>query len=265
MTTKTTTTPGLCTGWEPETPADDTLLRRFVLGYAERIERLAEASGGFVQRAPDAVMAASGSPWPFDNGVVLLRPLAPGGLDELVWRARTFFATRRPWILWSAWPTPDLSRSGLRLVGHPPIMIRPPAPFPPGAVDVKVIEVEDRERLTDFEVTLAAGFPLPVRSDAGPIVDAGLLGGPVRLFVGYRHGRPVGVAGAVPAQGLVHLDWVATLPGYRRHGAGSVLTAIAAGSSPRLPATLLASDLGRPVYRRLGFFDLLRTTIWEAP
>jgi GNAT superfamily N-acetyltransferase len=73
------------------------------------------------------------------------------------------------------------------------------------------------------------------------------------------------VAGAVAAQGLVHLDWVATLPGERGRGVGAALTAAAAGSCPRLPAVLLASDAGRPVYHRLGFFDILRSTIWEAP
>src|SRR5882724_3611287 len=110
--TTSTSTTRLCSGWEPETPVGDTLLRRFVVGYGERIERLARAGGGHVERRPDAVLAASRSPWPFDNAVILLRPPASeSALAELRCRAWSFFPAGRPWILWSAWPTPDLSRS----------------------------------------------------------------------------------------------------------------------------------------------------------
>src|SRR5579859_2833882 len=40
-------------------------------------------------------------------------------------------------------------------------------------------------------------------------------------------------------------------------------TAAAASTGPARPAVLLASDDGRGIYRRLGFLDLVRFTIWE--
>jgi hypothetical protein len=33
-------------------------------------------------------------------------------------------------------------------------------------------------------------------------------------------------------------------------------------AAPALPAVLLASDPGRPVYERMGYLPLLRATMW---
>ena len=41
------------------------------------------------------------------------------------------------------------------------------------------------------------------------------------------------------------------------------MTAAAASTDPAQRAVLLASDAGHNLYRRLGFVDLLRFTIWE--
>jgi len=58
------------------------------------------------------------------------------------------------------------------------------------------------------------------------------------------------------------------LPGSRERGGdigrgyGLALTAAAAAVEPSKPATLIASDLGRPVYDRLGFVAVMRFTYW---
>jgi GNAT superfamily N-acetyltransferase len=257
MTTVTTPRSDLTTGWEPEGPTDDTLLRRFVFAYADRIERMALRSGRRVEGSSDARSADLGSPFRFDNAVVLLRPLSD--LDSVVARARSFFTT--PWVLLSAWPTPDLSGLGLRLVGHPPLMFRPPAPWPSSPPELRVVEVDGAKALGDFERTLVTGYPLP---EASAVFDPGLVGEVLRLFVGYVAGEPVSVAGAAVNHGIVEVDWVATLPHARGRGYGAALTMAAAGIAPGLPALLLASDAGRPVYQHLGFIDLLRTTMWEG-
>jgi ribosomal protein S18 acetylase RimI-like enzyme len=85
----------------------------------------------------------------------------------------------------------------------------------------------------------------------------------LHLFVGYADGRPVSVAGSAINHGLIEVDWVATLPEARGRGFGMALTAAAIGIAPDLPAALLSSDDGRAVYRRLGFLDLFRATVWE--
>lgn len=254
--------PSLTTGWEADTPADDTLLRRFVLAHADRLAGLAHGNGGAAHAGADALLADSGSPFPFDNAAVLVRPPTAGSLGEVVAQARAFFPAGRPWVLLSVWPTGDLRRLGLRLVGHPPLMFRPSGPVPPGPSPVPgfvVREAEGARRRADFESTLAEGFPLV----AAPGYERPA-GDGTRFFVGYADGRPVSVAAACPAPGLVEIDWVATLPSARRRGYGTAVMAAALAGAPGMPTVLLASDAGRPVYRRLGFVDLLRTTIWEV-
>jgi GNAT superfamily N-acetyltransferase len=254
----TAVTADLATGWEPDRPVDDTLLRRFVFAYADRVERTARRTGRPVEGDADARFADLGSPFHFDNAAVLLRPAAD--LDAVLARARAFFST--PWVLLSVWPTPDLSGLGLRLVGHPPLMFRPPAPWPARPRELDVVEVgRAEEHLGDFERVLVEGYPVP---GASAVFDPRLPGDVLRLFVGYVDGEAVSVAGAAVHHGLVEIDWVATLPGARGRGYGASLTAAAGAVAPDLPAVLLASDPGRSVYHRLGFIDLLRATMWEG-
>jgi ribosomal protein S18 acetylase RimI-like enzyme len=78
-------------------------------------------------------------------------------------------------------------------------------------------------------------------------------------------GRPVSVAASWVTGDLVDVVWVATLPQARRRGYGEALTWRAALTQAGLPAILLASDDGRPVYQRMGFLPLLRFTVWLHP
>ena len=48
----------------------------------------------------------------------------------------------------------------------------------------------------------------------------------------------------------------------RGRGFGADITDAAATADPTMPATLVASDLGRPVYERLGFVAYYRIHLW---
>lgn len=260
---------GLTTGWEPATSIDDTLLRRFVYAFASRLEAMADARGGRRQRTDAAAFADPGSAFVFDNAVTLLQPPIGDAIDEVVDTGSRFFPDESTWVLVSPWPTPDLSGHGLELVGHPPFMARlgppPRAPAPPPAL--RVHEVTAASNLEDFDRVLVEGYPMP---PAGAIVDPRLLGGQVRLWTGYEEqpgggARPVAVSGANVAHGVVEVEWVAVLPEARGRGYGRAITEVAASCAPGLPAVLLASDDGRPVYERMGFVALQRFTLWWRP
>src|SRR5882672_10395951 len=120
----------LTTGWEADLPIADTVLRRFVFAHADRLCRLAACTGGRTESWAGARLVDLASPVPFDNAAVLLRPPTAVDLATVAARARSFFPAGRAWVLFSAWPTPDLSALGLRLVGHPPLMLRPAGPWP---------------------------------------------------------------------------------------------------------------------------------------
>lgn len=251
-------------GWEPDLDPGDTLLRAFVFAFADRLAAMAGGVGGRRRRTTEAAYADPRSAFVFDNGVVLLQPPGLADVDRVVDEARSFYPPERTWILFSAWPLPDLSAAGLELVGHPPFLLRAPAPFdrpdPPGS---RIVEVRTEAELADFERVLVEGYPMP---GGTAVLDHRLLGGAIRLWVGYDEGeQAVAVAGAHVAHGLVEVDWVAVLPTARGRGFGAALTGRAVACRPELPAVLVASDDGRPVYERLGFLPIHRCTVWSHP
>jgi GNAT superfamily N-acetyltransferase len=60
----------------------------------------------------------------------------------------------------------------------------------------------------------------------------------------------------------VEVDWVATVPSARGHGYGTALTSAAIDVAANLPAVLIASDDGQPVYEKMGFLRLMRLTMY---
>jgi hypothetical protein len=252
-------------GWEPELPADDTLLRSFVLATADHTAYVAERTGGRAARWADVAAADARSPVFFDNMAVLLSPPAYGDVTGTIARLAEFYPPERHVSLLSVWPTPDLSGAEWELVGHPPLMLRPPGgeapPLPPG---LRIEPVTDSGTLAAFFATLMAAFEM-LPSDGVPLRDPRVLGGPLQFFLGLLDGEPVATAGARLGHGLVDVEWVSTVPSARGRGIGSALSWAATMADPALPAVLIASDDGRGVYGRMGYLTLLRTTMWHRP
>ncbi|MFD1939853.1 MULTISPECIES: GNAT family N-acetyltransferase [Nonomuraea] len=252
-------------GWEPDLDAGDSLLRRFVVANAERNAFVAACAGGRCGRWDDLAAADPASPVLFDNAAVLLRPPPYIHLPDTLRRLLAFYPPERHFVFLSVWPTPDLTSAGLELMGHPPLMLRPPGGTPPPLPDtLRIVPVEDRRTLDDFVGTLVEAYPMPEAKGA-IFGDTAVLRGPVRLFVGYVDGRPVATSGARLGQGIVDVEWVSTLPEYRGRGIGTALTWAATLVEPGAPAMLIASDEGRPVYEAMGYLRLMRLTMWHRP
>ncbi|HXY93201.1 MAG TPA: N-acetyltransferase [Acidimicrobiia bacterium] len=251
------------TGWLAGTPAGDTLLRRYVLANAEWMEAVARASGRPVLRTDDLVVVDEHSPHLLMNTGILVRPVEPGREEAIVADLAEFFTGGdEPYSLFCPWPT-DLA--GLVVVGHPPLMLRPAAsavpPVPPG-LEIAVATV--REELDEYEQVLVDGFPLaelqPWRS--GVVFHPANLHVPgVQFFVGRAGGRAVTVAMSIVGCGVNHVEFVATMPDARGRGYGEAVTWAATMAAPELPSLLIASDMGRPVYERMGYLALVRWTL----
>jgi len=255
------------TGSEGTTPDGDNLLLGFVRGTVASWRAMAGAAGCASLEADGVAAADCGSPADLLNWAVLTRPLDTASAPGVVASLRAFFAQRPggPYLVVSAWPAPDLRPAGLHLVGHPPLMLRAPAPQAPAPPGLVVREVADDATAADFERTLIEGYPLPalrldVRGAAVPVFGVAAW----HHFVGYADGRAVATAASWVHDDHVRIDFVATLPDARGHGYGAALTAAAAAAAPALPALLVASDLGRPVYVRMGYLPVLRCTVWEG-
>ena len=167
-----------------------------------------------------------------------------------------------PFAITAPFPTPDLRADGFSLLGHPPFMIRPagPAPERPAPPGLEISEVMRTDALASFEQTLIEAYPGgPCGSMfRPPVLDvAG-----VTLWVGTLDGEPVGTAATHHAGAVNGVEMIACMPKARGRRVGEALTWAATLARPELPAALIASDAGRPVYARMGYLPITRFSLW---
>lgn len=209
--------------------------------------------------------------WQADRGMfsnIAFVLAAPDRWDDLLRRGTDVVPEDRPLTLISASPTPDLVDRGWGLVGHPPLMVRPAGGRgPSGPAELLISEVNDAPGLEVFERTLVDGYPDPTLQPYawGSFLDGRVLGGATRYFTGFVAGRPVATAVGHVAAGVNVVEMIATTARVRGRGYGAALTWAATTADPALPAVLIASDLGRPVYEALGYRAVSRWTIWHRP
>lgn len=266
-----TSAPPLQTGWEPDTPVTDTVLRQFVFNLAASSEIPVVLMGGRCLHHDDLAATDVGRPSGFFNSATLLQPLLAGRLDKVMRTLDRFYGESGTGevLLWSAWPTPDLRPHGWELEGHPPMMVRPAGgQLPPLPHGLEIEPVRDTRTLRACEETVIRGYPMPQLQPVRPgaLFDERLLSDDrVRLWLGRSDGRPVAACLAVLDNGLNGISLVATVPEARRRGFGEALTWQGTMADPTLHAALLASDLGRPIYERMGFLPITRFTLWRRP
>lgn len=251
----TTATRPLETGWLADTPVADTVLRQYLHNLAGSQAAWAEAAGGRSATDTGVVLADSGRPCLFMNAAVLLRPLE-GPADPAPAEIDGWYGARDA-VVFSAWPTGDLSHLGWELVGHPTFMVRAPGPLPEAKpADVRV--VSSAADLAVAAHVAERGYPLP-----GVSFGSGPRGTTVRL--GLLDGTPVSVAANTVADGVNHLCFAATLPAARRRGVWRALVAARLADAPDLPAVTCTSDDSRPGFERMGFLPVTRLTLWRRP
>ncbi len=258
------------TGYGPSTAPGDNACNDYVGGLAQGYAALARARGDRVVDDGDLVLMDAGSGSPLCNAAVVRRPLSEEGWRTATRRMAAVYGERAgsSYLVFSAWPTPDLSGSGFGRVGHPPLMLRPAGPLSVAPVNgLEIRAVGDEASARDWESTLVHGFPLP---ELQPYRPGCLLGGRApdvdgwRHWVGYLDGEPVACASAYVTPTHVDVEFVATLATARGRGIGRALTATATSAAVHRPAMLLASDAGRSLYERLGYRAILRFTLWAG-
>jgi hypothetical protein len=257
-------------GYAATTPPGDNVTIDFVRDQAESWAAHARAAGRTVEVDDDlgVVLVDNQSPTLFLNPAWLTRPIGPGDVAALTARVASFYGARDGgmYAVWSAWPTPDLRDHGLVLSGHPPLMLRAPGgatPAPPA--DLRIERVHDALTAAAYETTLIDGFPIhdmqPARPGAlfeGDTVNAAGW----HHYVGFVDDVAVATASAYVGPHVLRVDNVSTLPDRRGRGYGAALTWQATLTQPELPALLLASDDGRPIYERMGYRAISRWTMW---
>lgn len=270
MTTAPQPLPGhLTTGWEPDAPLDDTLLRQSVFGLAATNVDVARAMGGRVLDEDGILAADLGVPNAIFNTAVVTHPPDPAAWEAVAGTVEAFFAggTSGRVFLFSPWPTPDLRARGWELEGHPPLLVRPAGlALPDAPSDLDIRQVTDQDTLTDCKRVLVDGFPFDEHQPFDPKawLDARVLGLPGHeLYLGYREGRPVTAGWLVRHEGLGVLVMGATLPEARRRGYWTGMLRRRLERVGDAVTASLFSDDSRPGAERYGFLPLLRFTAWH--
>ena len=138
--------------------------------------------------------------------------------------------------------------------------------------DLEIKHVENEAGLKAWVDTLVEGWPLPeiwrtyfIEGYLGYGLGAAL---DLRHFVGYVDGAPVTISSVMFAAGVAGIYAVATRPDFRGRGLGALITLaplLEARDEDYRVGILQASDLGHPVYQRLGFEDVFHYKAFQHP
>ncbi len=254
-------------GASASTPNGDNLLLDYTRAHGEGYAELLGANGArtVIDDEHGVHMTDLSSPSPFGNAAMLTAPVANGEATANTIRAFFAAADGGPFLVYSPWPTPDLTAYGLSPVGHPPFMFRSVSDAAAPTTEGLLVErVTDERGLADFERTLIEAYPAPelMPHQRGSILHSSALDTRWHFFVGYLDDEPIATAAAYRADTITVVEQVSTRESARGRGVGAALTYAAATANPAIPSALIASDLGRHTYELLGYLPLLRYTLW---
>ncbi len=265
------TLPVLETGWQPETPADDTVLRHGVLAMAATWEAIGRIGNDRVHRDESYSAVDLGRPTGLLNSATLLRPFSDDAFVTTVARVERFYDAEGTGsvLLWCPWPTPDLTGRGWELQGHPPLLYRP-AGLPVDQrqpEDLTVTEVTTEDELAEWCAVAVDAFPLTEVAAPSALFDLAVLHDPRFRFIIARVGSRSVAVGCQALVGDANVLLLSTVrPDHRGRGYYAALVADRLTRAPDLPSVTIVSDDSRPaLVGRFGFLPITRFTLWERP
>jgi ribosomal protein S18 acetylase RimI-like enzyme len=233
----------------------------------------------------ECVLAYAGGSWiPVNcNGAFRTDESVPPA--ELIGRADTFFAGRKRGYTVKVRDTgqdDDLeafcTAAGLVAFGEtfPEMICREPFAdvTPPDGIELR--PVTDERGLLDFmavngDAYSIYGLPPEVFTDSFDLPAQVLGDDDAAIVVAYRGEQPVSAALTYSSDGIASLQWVGTVAAARQMGLGRAMTQRVTNLAFERGAarvTLQASEMGEPVYTKLGYETLYRYQNycrWEAP
>lgn len=240
--------------------------------------RWGQLLGASFPAEPDVTRFVTRLPFQFGNAVVRAR-FDPADADERIRAIRNDHVghgTPMSWLVGpSSLPTDlavRLQAQGMTLDDESPgmaIHLHEAALDARGPSDLTVQEVIDGDGLVRWISTMVAGSGLPdtVRELlVGLYMQRGFSRQKdVRYYLASRAGQPVASALLFLGGGAAGIYNVATVPDARRQGIGAAVTATALRAARELGyafGVLQSSQMGYNVYRRLGFQEYCRFSLY---
>ncbi|HEU5205749.1 MAG TPA: GNAT family N-acetyltransferase [Candidatus Limnocylindrales bacterium] len=245
------------------------VVRAIRANWNEFYIHLGQAPGVELSEGPHLCWTLTGIPDPFLN-VVFRTNLPPDGTGSIIDEALTHFRAKGIHALsWLA-PPPDagmlLGRRGLTFLEGGRGMAADLASLPESGVTprgVAIVAVEDAASFESWTHVMRIGFGIPESAEPDLVdVFSAIGSGPrMRTYLALMDGQPVATSQVFLGAGVAGIYQVTCLPQARGRGIGTAVTLaslLEARRSGYAVAVLQASDLGFPVYRRLGFRDFGR-------
>jgi hypothetical protein len=232
--------------------------------------------GALVQRSGGVALVATGLPFLLFNQVIVEDGTATeAGIADAVAGTR---ARGDRFVVNLRVGTDDRFLEAIRRLGLVPLSADP---WMPGMAlhpipeqearsepDHEIRRVADDAGVEDHVRTAASGFEMP-EEVLRRIVSPAIVRQPeVALYVGYTNGQPVSTGLGVRTGRTIGVCNIATLPPFRKRGDGAAMTArvaadgVAAGCDV---AILQASEMGRPVYERMGYWTVVEYMGYVEP
>ena len=245
-----------------------------------------EATGtGEVRLAEGAQMVYSGLDYGvFNIGFLDGAAATERGLASVLSNCGRFYRERH--ARWSFWLCEGLletsvrrrsreifTDAGMRVISQAPGMMAPtfaPATRPLAALECRPV-TNAATRAAFAELTTVC-FDIPPSVAQAVYAPQSAWCGAYRGFVGFVGGRPVAIVAFVRAAGVLGVYSLGTLPEFRRRGYGEALLRAAAAlmshtapvddtNGPE-PYVLESTEAGYGLYRRLGFRDITKFTVY---
>ncbi len=227
---------------------------------------------GEVREANGLLAVSSGTPLAFLNIAFVTRPL-PNPEDQVAAAMRYFDARGEPFLVRIREGLDAASEAACDRLGLPYSDTIPgmataslAAPAPPAGLEI--VGVRSVSELDAFRQVIADGYGLP-RADVDAFVrDGWLLDAELEHYIGVFEGRAVGSSSLAFGGGVAGVHNVATVPEARKRGFGEALTwhAMARGAARGCDmAALQASEMGQPIYERMGFRVVSRYRTFHRP
>ncbi|MEI6797279.1 MAG: GNAT family N-acetyltransferase [Methanomassiliicoccales archaeon] len=226
------------------------------------------------KQEPGMITYATGLPLPMLNGI-LGAGFSGGELELKIKTAMAPFEEGGLPMMWALGPSTSkeldgcLEAQGLTLESVAPGMALDLVdlerrPLPPG-LDIQVVEdMGSLEACIDITGHVF-GIPEDAMGGWGDIIRGYGLGPPHRWFLGCLDGKPISASLLVQHEKVAGIYNVATLKEARGRGVGSAMTRVpllSAKDAGYGVAVLEASEMGRPIYEKLGFKKLCEFRIF---
>jgi GNAT superfamily N-acetyltransferase len=163
-----------------------------------------------------------------------------------------------------------LAASGYEPIGAPVpgMALSPIADSPSRPAGFSIRPVRDAESLDRFARVASVGFGFP--EEAGRMMlTPGFLDRPdVQAFLGLQGEEVVATSQLLVSGEIAGIYWVSTAANARRRGYGEAITWAAVEAGRRAGCTiasLQASEMGRPVYLRMGFEHVIDYERYSKP